>query len=151
MIAFEKSVGAVIFRRYKGEIKYLLLDYGDNYWSFAKGHVEKGETEEETMIREVREETGIDDLKIIPGFRVGSRYFYQATGEEKARRRKEGRKNMIIKGVKYFLAETDRKEVKISHEHQGFVWLSYGEALERIIYKNSQKVLEKAKVFLEKT
>jgi bis(5'-nucleosidyl)-tetraphosphatase len=151
MIAFEKSIGAVIFRKEDDKIYYLLLDYGNNYWSFAKGHIDKGETEEETMRREVMEETGITDLEIIPGFYKGTRYFYQAQGEEKSRRKKEGRKSMIMKQVKYFLVQTNAKEVKISHEHQDFEWLPYEEAIIKITYQNSKKVLKKAKRYLEKS
>ena len=55
-----------------------------------------------------------------------------------------------MKKVIYFLAETKKLEVKISDEHIGFEWLPYGKALERITYKNSKKVLEKADRFLLK-
>jgi bis(5'-nucleosidyl)-tetraphosphatase len=74
MIAFEKSAGAVVFRKTDKGIKYLLLKYRNGHWDFPKGHIENGETEEETMRREVREETGIDDLKIVPGFIENFRY-----------------------------------------------------------------------------
>ena len=92
MIAFEKSVGAVIFRKDNDKIFYLLLNYGKlktgNYhWSFAKGHVEEGETEEGTMNREVLEETGISDLEIVNGFCESNRYFYHAYGEERKKRK----------------------------------------------------------------
>ena len=54
----ETSAGAVIFRR-DNEIKYLILHYkfkGD-YWDFPRGNIEKGETEEQTAVREIKEET----------------------------------------------------------------------------------------------
>ena len=63
----EKSAGAIIFRTENGIKYYLLLHYAPSepgkrgQWGFAKGHVEEGETEEETARREVAEETGIKD------------------------------------------------------------------------------------------
>ena len=156
MIAFEKSVGAVVFRKKDNEIQYLLLDYGktkkgsDHYWNFVKGHTEKGETEEETTRRETLEETGISDLQIIPGFSDKNRYVYRAFGEEREKRKKSGRKNIVAKQSIYFLAETRLENIKLSDEHIDFSWLSFEEATSRLTYKNSKKTLEKANRFLEK-
>jgi len=88
MIAFEKSVGAVIFRKEDSKIYYLLLDYGNEYWGLAKGHVEEGEKEIETLKREVAEETGITDLKIMDNFRETIRYSYFPKDKEKEKRHK---------------------------------------------------------------
>lgn len=156
MIAFEKSVGAVIFRKTKEGIKYLLLDYGkmkrrkEHYWNFVKGHVEQGETEEETMRRETLEETGISDLKIISGFSDKNRYMYRAYGKEREKRRKNKQRTLVAKQVVYFLAETKVEVVELSHEHVGFVWLSFEDAKEYLNYKSSQKTLEKADKYLRK-
>ena len=157
MIAFEKSVGAVVFRETKEGIKYLILDYGkmkkkeDHYWNFVKGHTEKGETEEETMRREILEETGISDLEIISGFSDKNRYFYRAYGAEKEKRRKSGRKILVAKQSVYFLAKVDSEKVELSDEHVDFAWLPFEEAKNLLTYKSSQKTLEKAKRFLEKS
>ena len=64
----EHSAGAVIFRNEPGKKLYLLLHYESGHWDFAKGHVEKGETIEQTIGRECEEETGIRDLEFIDGF-----------------------------------------------------------------------------------
>lgn len=156
MIAFEKSVGAVIFRKKDNNIFYLLLDYGkmkkgsDHYWNFVKGHVEKGETEEETMRRETLEETGISDLRIISGFSDKNRYVYRAFGKEREKRKKSGQKNIVAKKSTHFLAETKLENIKLSDEHIDFAWLPFEEATQKLTYKSSQKTLEKAKTFLEK-
>ena len=151
MIAFEKSVGAVVFRR-RGEntIMYLLLHYPSGHWGFPKGHVEKGETEEETMRREIKEETGIDDLEIIPGFKRQNRYYYRAKGEERKERKENGKFINITKRVVFYLAETRTKNVKVSFEHTGYEWLGYADALKRVTYANSKKVLTKAHNHLQK-
>lgn len=53
---YEKSCGAVVF----DNDKVLVVKHRAGHVDFPKGHVEKGETEEETAIREVKEETNID-------------------------------------------------------------------------------------------
>ena len=80
----EKSTGAIIYRMENGIPLYLLLHYTPSnegkrgQWGFAKGHVEVGETEIETAKREIFEETGIQDLKFIPGFKRLEKYFRYA-------------------------------------------------------------------------
>lgn len=146
--AFEKSVGAVIFREENGIKKYLLLHYESGHWDFPKGHVEEGESETETLDREVREETGISDTGIIPDFKKQVKYFYQAKGNELKEREKDGRPIKVIKRVIYYIAETKTEEVKISFEHIGYEWLDYENALKRITFKNSKEVLKEANDFL---
>lgn len=147
-LTYEKSVGGVIFRRENGEIKYLLLHYKSGHWDFPKGHIEKGETEEMTLRREVKEETGITDLKIIPKFREEIHYFYKAKGEEREKRKKSGTKTNIIKKVIFYLAETKAKEVKISHEHQGHEWLGYNEAFERLSFDNYKRIIKNSRSYI---
>src|SRR3989338_3200295 len=109
----ESSAGAVVFRVENGKRFYLLLLYTGGYTDFPKGNIEKGETEEQTVIREVQEETGISGIKLIFGFRETVRYFYRRAG------------HTVNKDVVYFLAETQTKDVKISFEHAGFEWLDF--------------------------
>ncbi len=148
MISFEKSVGAVIFRKSGEEIIYLLLHYQSGHWDFPKGHVEEREKDEDTLRREVKEETGIEEAKILPGFKKQIRYFYRAKGDEAERLKKQKKSANIMKRVVYHIAETKQEEVKLSFEHIGCVWLSYEKALERITYKNSKDVLKEANRYL---
>lgn len=132
----EKSAGAIIFRKEKDTVKYLLLHYELGHWDLPKGHIEKGEKPQEAAVREIKEETSIDDVEFIPGFKKTIKYFY-----------KRGRKN-FFKIVVFFLAETKIKKVKISHEHKGFKWLPYEKATEQLTFRNAKDVLKKANDFL---
>ena len=56
---YEKSCGAVVFTRIDNNIKYLLIQNLEGVYGFPKGHVEDGESETQTAIREVFEEVGL--------------------------------------------------------------------------------------------
>ncbi len=148
ILSFEKSIGAVVFRREGEKVKYLLLRYQGGHWGFIKGHVEKNETKEETLHREAEEETGIVDLEIKPGFLGREKYFYVAKNEEKAKRLQVGRGFLIFKKVLYYLAKTEQIKISLSHEHRDYVWMEYNQAYNRVSNLNSKKVLEKANRFL---
>ena len=131
----EKSAGAVIFRRSR-EVEYLLLKYGAGHWDFVKGHIEQGESEVETLLREAEEETGIKELEIVPGFKERIEYFYRSGRE------------LVYKEVVFYLAEAKTKEVKLSYEHVDYAWLPFKEAYERVTYANAKRVLKAAHSFL---
>jgi len=133
----EHSAGAVIYRVEGGDFKFLILKYGLGHWDFPKGNVEKGESELETVKREVLEETGIDKIEIIDGFKERVGYYYRMKG------------NLIYKTVNYYLARTDQKEVKLSYEHEDYAWVTVDEALKYIKHKNSIDVLNKAYQYLK--
>ena len=137
MIPIESSAGAIIFLRKNDTFYFLLLHYEAGHWDLAKGHIEEGETLKETVIREVKEETGIDDLKFISGFQGKTEYYFTFKGKK------------IFKTNKLFLAETKKEEINLSFEHKSFVWLPYHKALEKITFENTKKVLKKAMQFLE--
>lgn len=140
----EKSVGGIIFRKEKGKTLYLLLLYKrmndgmQTYWDFPKGHVEEGESEEATLRREVKEETSIDEIRIIGGFRETMKYFFRRGGKT------------VSKEVVFYLCETEQKEAKISHEHEAIEWLEYSKAMEKLGFENAKKLLEKAHRLLAK-
>jgi len=133
----EKSCGAVIFSGH-GAKKYLLLHYEGGHWDFVKGHVEKGENERETVLRETEEETGITDLKFVEGYRESISYFYRRAGRT------------VRKEVVFYLLGTSTEQVRLSREHVGFDWLTYDRAMERLTYKNAKDTLQKAQDFLAK-
>lgn len=138
----EKSSGAIIFRKEGGKIYYLLLSYGKNYWGFSKGHVEKGESEEEAAQREIEEETGIKKIEFIKGFKERIAYFFKRMTVDK------NKKTLVFKEVIFYLGKTNTKNIKISSEHKGFKWLPYNLAIKKTTFKNAKKILKKANNFL---
>lgn len=134
----EKSCGAIVFKRQKNEIKYLLLHYGAGHWDFPKGNQEKSEKEEQTALREIKEETGIEDIEFADGFREAINYFYKQGGET------------VFKEVVFFLAQSAADEVKLSFEHIGYAWVSYEHAYKKLTFNNAKELLRKANQFLYK-
>jgi bis(5'-nucleosidyl)-tetraphosphatase len=128
----ERSAGAVVFRRASGSPRYLLLRYPAGHWDLPKGNIEKGEEPLQTMVREVREETGITDLRVIPGFERKIEYFY----------RRDGRK--VHKTVVFFLAETSVEKVTISFEHQDYGWFDFDEAMRIVTYPNARRLIKES-------
>ncbi len=130
---------------------FLLLHYPTGHWEFPKGHIEGKETEEETLAREVVEETGITDLKILPGFKQYIKYFFRQYRDSVSETdRKKGKTPWVFKLVVFFIAETNTKEIKISSEHTGFLWLPIDEAVKKTTFKNSKLLLQKANEFIFK-
>jgi 8-oxo-dGTP pyrophosphatase MutT (NUDIX family) len=133
----EISAGAVLHIIDENfEIKYLILNYSYGHWDFPKGNIESGETEIETIKREVMEETAINDLKLIEGFRQQISYKYRKKSK------------IVNKTVIYYLAETRTNKVVLSFEHINFAWLDFNYALEKLSFDNSKNVLRNANEFL---
>lgn len=115
--------------------KYLLLDYG-KYWDFPKGHVEKGESDQEAALRELMEETGIRDCRLIAGYEREISYFFRTKSQT------------IHKTVVFFLGQTDTTDVTISDEHVGWVYEEADEALKRLKYPAARDLLRHAETLL---
>lgn len=129
----ERSAGVIIAN---GE-EYLLLHYNAGHWDFPKGHLEAEESFEQTALRELQEETGIDGISLLPGFSEKIEYVVERDGVS------------VPKEVVFFLARVDSTNVTLSHEHQHFEWLSFEDAIEKLTFDNAKEVLKKARAFLE--
>ncbi|WP_415280753.1 bis(5'-nucleosyl)-tetraphosphatase [Candidatus Nitrososphaera sp. FF02] len=132
----ERSAGAVVFIA-DNETEYLLLHYTAGHWDFPKGNIEAGETERQAATREIREETGIADVEFLEGFRQIISYKYRK------------RNRLVDKEVVLFLARTKTRGVTISHEHIGFAWKNYDDAMKQLTFKNAKNLLAAARQFTQ--
>jgi len=132
----EKSAGIVLFRNDSDKNEFLLLNYPQGHWDFVKGKIEQNETSHETALRETKEETGITNIKFVDGFEESVEYDFRF------------KKENIHKKVIFFLAKTNEKNIKLSHEHNDYLWLEYNDALKKTTFENAKNVLTKANEFL---
>lgn len=123
----EKSCGAILCQD-SGEVPQVLLIRHKNggHWGFPKGHVEGQETEEETALREIREETGLR-AQLDKGFRRVVTY---------------SPKPQVMKDVVYFAARPVGGQLKRQEaEVEELCWTTLGGALEQITFETDRDVL----------
>jgi bis(5'-nucleosidyl)-tetraphosphatase len=133
----ERAAGFVLFRTHHQQRQYLLLRHQHGkHWAFPKGHIEFGEDEETTAVRELLEETGITELQFIQGFRDTSHYSFQRNAKR------------ILKTVVYYLAETPCFTVALSDEHSEHRWLGFDDAAALLTYEESKRILRTAEDLL---
>ena len=117
----EKSCGAIVFK----DDSVLIIEQFQGFFSFPKGHVEKGETEEETAIREVKEETNID-IKIVSDKKYEINY-------------KIGR--FKTKKVVFFIAEAITFDLKNQeNEIISCEWVKKDKVLKKLTYDNVKEI-----------
>jgi len=134
-MVWEKSCGAVIYRENNDKYEFLIISHNsDGHWGFPKGHVEQGETEEETAVREVYEETGLQ-VELIKGFR--SRIEYSLS-------------ESVMKEVIFFMSKAKSNEINIQLcEIKDYKWASFEEANRLLEYITNKKTLKEACDFLK--
>ncbi|MCI5752319.1 MAG: NUDIX domain-containing protein [Oscillospiraceae bacterium] len=130
-MTFEKSCGAVVYRKHHGNTEILLIKHlNSGHWSFPKGHVEEGETEVETALREIKEETDID-VMIDPTFRETVTYFPK----------KETQKVVV-----YFMAKAKNFDFTPQEtEIADIRWVDICHAASLLTYENDKTIVAKAK------
>ncbi len=122
----EKSCGAIIYNQNK---EVLIVKHNKGHWDFPKGHVEGNETEQETAIREVKEETNID-INILENYRYEIHY---------------SPKENVEKTVVFFLANNTSKDtIKQDAEIANIGWFKYDEALDILTYNDAKRLLKKS-------
>ena len=122
---YEKSCGCIVLD--KEHIKVLLIKHNEGHWDFPKGHMEEGENEIQTAIRETKEETNID-VKINENYRYKINY---------------SPKEDVTKDVIYYLATKTTEEAKPQlSEVSDVEWVNINDAIEKITYDNSRNVLK---------
>ena len=132
-MTFEKSCGALVIRHdVKTDNDYILMirHRPGGYRSFPKGHVEPGETERETAVREVMEETSVR-ITIIPDFRHVVCYTPAPAVE---------------KEVVYFLARTEQLDIRPRRGEIAQVeWIPLSQAERYLTHENDKRVLSAAR------
>lgn len=129
----EKSCGAIIYKKENNSLLFLLIQQKAGHFGFPKGHVEKNETEEETALREIKEETNLEVL-LDTSFRVVTTYS-PAQG--------------VIKDVVFFLATPLNENIIAQVEEvASILWCDYKKANILLTHKDNKKILEQAKEFI---
>ena len=129
----ETSAGGVVYRKDDAVPLFLLIRDSYQNWGFPKGHVEAGERAEDAALREVREETGIDELSIRGIIDTIDWYF-----------RFRGR--LIHKVCHFYLMETSQAQTAPQHA-EGITacqWVEYDTARTAISYANARQLLLRA-------
>jgi 8-oxo-dGTP pyrophosphatase MutT (NUDIX family) len=124
----EKSCGAVVFRNKNDNIQVLLIRHlNGGHWAFPKGHVEKGETEEQTALREILEETGL-------AVELDNRYRQVVSYSPK---------KDVVKNVVYFVATASSDAATVAQEEEisQIVWVDMHNAADYVSFDNDKKVL----------
>ncbi|EKD24825.1 MAG: NUDIX hydrolase [uncultured bacterium (gcode 4)] len=131
----EKSCGGIVFRKIGWNIEFLIIQQKQgSHWFFPKGHIEDNESEEQTALREIYEETWFH-VDILPGFREIFSYYIDDT-------------KSIEKNVVFFICEIVSWQLIMSDELQNCMWLDYEQAMKTLTHDNSKAVLTKAYNFL---
>lgn len=126
---YERSCGGVLFT-VKNSIPYFVL-VEENYYGFPKGHMEPGETERKTALREIREETGVN-AAIVGDFRKVDHYILKHKPDTE-------------KTVVYFLAYYEDQEIVYQEEElNGAVLVPFQEAMKLVTHVRLRRVLKEA-------
>ncbi len=123
-----KGVKAIIFTKVSKNLYFLILHRRLNWtgWELLKGGIEKGESYKEALIREIKEETGIEEVNIIK--EVGKIEFIA---------------NNKKLSYKCFLIETKMCDVKLDkREHNSYKWANYEEALNLLTHDTDKNMLK---------
>ncbi|MEG0404374.1 MAG: NUDIX domain-containing protein [Anaerorhabdus sp.] len=126
----EYAAGAILYTMINRIPYFVLVQESDGHIGFPKGHIENNESELETTLREIKEETSVN-ASIVPGF-------YKKVQYEKD--------DNVMKHVSYYLAYYNQQEiVKHQNEIAQIYVLPFEEALDKLTYANSKELLKQAK------
>ena len=128
----ETTSGGVVFRRHgkNQDVQILLMQDAKNRWTIPKGHVEPGEEPRQTAEREIREETGLKDMKVHSWLgKVNFRYRRSHT--------------LVLMSMHIYLVEGQGESDKLHPEDwlNDVKWLPAAEAIDKIAYEDIGKLI----------
>ncbi len=128
----EPTSGGMVFRRNKktNEVEILLIQDAKDRWTIPKGHIEEGETAKETARREIGEETGLQEMKVLNW--LGKINFRYRRGS-----------SLVLMTTEIFLVQAKGDTDKLQPEDwmNGIKWFSAAEALDKIEYEDIGKII----------
>lgn len=130
------SAGIIPYRTTRDKREYLLLKSRTGDWEFPKGGLEPGEELQQSALREIQEETGIEDIRLIDGFKDTYEYEFEINGE------------LIQKTVHLFIGHTNRSSVTLSNEHNDLQWRDFTQAKNTVSHTSPQEILRDADNYL---
>jgi 8-oxo-dGTP pyrophosphatase MutT (NUDIX family) len=127
----EPTAGGIVFRRNKkGDIEILLIQDAKDRWTIPKGHIEEGETAQETALREIGEEAGITESEAICWLgKIHFRYRRVST--------------LVLMTTQIYLVRAlgDTDNIKKEEWMNGIKWFKFHDALEAIEYEDIGKLM----------
>jgi len=130
-IVREPTAGGIVFRRNQnGEIEILLIQDAKNRWTIPKGHIEEGETAQQTARREIGEEAGLTDVDML-GW-LGKIHF---------RYRRVDRLVLMTTQIYLVRAKGDTNAIQKEEWMNGIKWFPFHEALDMIEYEDIGKLM----------
>lgn len=138
----EKSFGVIpVFKNDKGGFLFCLVLASAGHWGFPKGHQDIDESEEQTAVRELEEETGIKDIKIVKDKSFTERYSFERSGF------------YYDKSVKYFLAFVSSIDTTTPDNFHAEIpesrWVNYEEARNILSFKERKEILDQVHEYLK--
>ncbi len=131
----EKSFGIIPVYKRGREHLYLVVKHRAGHWAFPKGHAEKGESDIEAATRELREETGINQIRICKTKIFEEEYSFTR------------KKKKVKKTVTYFLGTVSKKRVSIQlDELCGYRWVNFKRALALLTFDEAKGMLKQVLV-----
>ena len=132
---YEKSCGGVLFTRQENTLHYLIIRHLGGHFGFPKGHMEPGESEKETALREIQEEVGLT-VSLLDGFQATETYLLPNKPDTQ-------------KQVIYFLAEFSDQTIHTQPEEIADAsLLPYEQALALLSFPEARHILTKANHYL---